>query len=156
MCPRGPPATVLLMFLMLTLMSSRPIVDSRESQNDTFQRQHIGELSHPPFSNTCCNTRLRRQKMTTPASKPCNTFIHIDLSTVRAICTRTGTQRPNNRYYSNDSFCVPDCKFIRKDPRQGGVYCATTVSQRISITCEQVQGAGLVPVHYGKYKECFP
>ncbi|XP_059587595.1 ribonuclease pancreatic-like [Alligator mississippiensis] len=156
MSPRGPRAAVLLMFLMLTLMSSWPTADGRETQYAKFQQQHIDELSHPPFSDAYCNTRMKKQKMTTPKCKDFNTFIHSDLATVKAVCARTGTKRPNNRYYSNDSFSVADCKFIRKDPRQGCVYKATTLSQRICITCEQVQGPGLAPVHYGSYKECFP
>ncbi|XP_059587697.1 ribonuclease pancreatic-like [Alligator mississippiensis] len=156
MSPRGPRTAVLLMFLMLTPMSSWPTADGKESQYEKFQQQHIDEVPDQLLNDLYCNTRMKKQKMTTPKCKVFNTFIHSDLGTVKAVCTRTGTKKPNNRYYSNDSFYVTDCKLIRKDPRQGCVYGTTTLSRRICITCEQVHGAGLAPVHYGSYKECFP
>ncbi|XP_025065339.1 uncharacterized protein LOC112551020 [Alligator sinensis] len=81
MSPRGPHATPLVMFLMLTLMSSWMTVDDRESQYQAFQRQHIDEPSHPPFNDVYCSTRMKCQSMTTPTCKSFNTFIHADSST---------------------------------------------------------------------------
>ncbi|KYO35664.1 hypothetical protein Y1Q_0010129 [Alligator mississippiensis] len=86
-------------------MTTAKLKDHLSDQGWT--RQHIGELSRPLFSYAWCNMSKRRQKITTPACKPCNTFIHADLSTVRAICTRTGAQRPNNRYKGGLSLTFP-------------------------------------------------
>ncbi|KYO17165.1 ribonuclease pancreatic precursor [Alligator mississippiensis] len=147
MSPRD--ACPALLLLLLTLLSAWPTVDSRETPNQKFQRQHVDPFTRPPYNDVYCNQRMKAQGMTLGICKTKNTFIHAPSSSINSICTGAGTNPHGNYYYSNSNFLITDCTFVSGSPPNGCVYRARSYNQRICIAC-----TGNLPVHYSPVRDC--
>nr|Q8VD87.1 RecName: Full=Ribonuclease pancreatic gamma-type; AltName: Full=RNase 1 gamma; Flags: Precursor [Rattus rattus]CAC86442.1 pancreatic ribonuclease gamma [Rattus rattus] len=130
-----------LLVLVLGWVQPSLGVESRETQTQKFQRQHMDEEGHFPSSPTYCNQMMKSRGMTSGSCKPMNTFVHEPLETVQAICSQgqvTCKNGKRNCHKSSSTLRITDCRLKGSSKYPKCDYTTTDSQKHIIIACDVV------------------
>ncbi|XP_062993856.1 ribonuclease-like [Elgaria multicarinata webbii] len=140
MAERGPRSQLTMPLILLVAWLA---VASAESFHK-FLNQHVDyPMTEVPDAQRYCSLMMKRRNLaTTNHCKHLNTFVHVDVSQIQAVCGQGGEPTTGDLRESYASFPLTLCKLQRGSWAPDCKYEGTTNTERIIIACE-----GGNPVH---------
>ncbi|ETE58767.1 hypothetical protein L345_15509, partial [Ophiophagus hannah] len=122
--------------ILLLLMAWLAMINAATFEK--FLRQHVDyPRTEVPDAQWYCNLMMKRRHMAT--SKYCkhlNTFVHMEVPQIQAVCGPAGEPTTGDLRESNSSFPLTMCKLHRGSWAPDCNYIETSAVDRIIIACE--------------------